>query len=143
MPDQIFECSLFESDINFCDVCNRVHIEQAFGKLVARWACLKNLLCFDLRKNIRVIEVCMKLHSYCLDSNDHDVTLHMTPENKDSRCQEARKWFQASRRLQTSRSAVQVASGTNSFTSTRRNALLEIVRRANEGRENTTGALRN
>jgi len=47
-----------------------MHIEQAFGVLVARWGILWTPLKYDLRRSTRVVEVALKLHNLCIEEQE-------------------------------------------------------------------------
>ena len=48
----------------------RVYIECAFGELVMRWGILWRTLSFGLKKNADIIQVCMLLHNFIIDSRE-------------------------------------------------------------------------
>lgn len=141
VPYSISDCGPAESNFNFCLSSYRVHIEQAFGQLVARWGTLKKGVRFDLTKNVRTIKVCMKLHNLCLDYYDRDFTSHMHETDQTSILEEAQDWVQAFRRSGSNTLSSNASVGYETFTSSRRNELLEIVRRSNVTRQNITGSV--
>lgn len=51
---------------NFYQSSSRVHVEQAFGMLVARFGILWCPLKFDLRREPLIISTCVRLHNYCI-----------------------------------------------------------------------------
>lgn len=46
----------------------RIHIECAFGELVMRWGIFWRTLRFNLKKSIKIVQVCMLLHNHIIDS---------------------------------------------------------------------------
>jgi DDE superfamily endonuclease len=50
--------------------CCRIYIECAFGELVMRWGIFWRTLLFGLKKSARIVEVCMLLHNYIIDSRE-------------------------------------------------------------------------
>jgi len=55
---------------NFYQSSHRMHIEQAFGILMARWGILWRPLRFSLSQNIRVFKLAMCLHNFCIECAD-------------------------------------------------------------------------
>eukprot|EP00171_Calliarthron_tuberculosum_P004660 IDg4660t1 len=53
---------------NYWQSSARIHIEQAFGILVARWGVFWRPLRVRVKKSAQVVSVCCKLHNYILDS---------------------------------------------------------------------------
>lgn len=58
-----------EDNFNSYPSSLRIHIEQAFGMLVARWRILCNGLNFSVKRCTTVISVVMKLHNFCLQED--------------------------------------------------------------------------
>ena len=58
-----------EDNFNFYLSSLRIHIEQAFGMLTARWRLLRDRLNFSLRHCSNIMSVCMKLHNYCVEED--------------------------------------------------------------------------
>ena len=56
----------------------RIHIEQAFGRLVGRWGILWRPLKLNLDRNVRIIEAEVKLHNFCIDRYDGCITKSLT-----------------------------------------------------------------
>jgi hypothetical protein len=55
---------------------SRIHIEQAFGILVARWGILWRPLDVDYRRVPTLMMALLKLHNLCIDSNDVPADRH-------------------------------------------------------------------
>ncbi|CDF34036.1 unnamed protein product [Chondrus crispus] len=55
-----------EDAFNFFHSSLRMHMEQAFGMLTAKWGIFQKPLGFPVRKSSRIVAVAMKLHSFCL-----------------------------------------------------------------------------
>ncbi len=45
----------------------RIRIEMAFGLLTMKWQIFKKPLVIDFENHFRLIQVCMKLHNYCIN----------------------------------------------------------------------------
>ena len=58
-----------EDNFNFYLSSLRIHIEQAFGMLTARWSLLRDLLNFSLGHCANIMSVCMKLHNFCIEED--------------------------------------------------------------------------
>ena len=58
-----------QDNFNFYLSSLRVHIEQAFGILVARWRILRDHLDFALGHCTAIMSVSMKLHNYCIEED--------------------------------------------------------------------------
>ena len=58
-----------EENFNFYISSLRIHIEQAFGMLTARWRLFQDRLNFSLRHCANIMSVCMKLHNYCIQQD--------------------------------------------------------------------------
>lgn len=52
----------------------RVHVEQAFGMLVDKLRILNNALNFIVKCNERIIYLCMKLHKFCIENKDTELS---------------------------------------------------------------------
>jgi len=50
----------------------RINIECAFGELVMRWGIFWRTLQFGLKKNLKIVQVCMLLHNFILDHKSGD-----------------------------------------------------------------------
>ena len=55
-----------QDNFNFYLSSLRIHIEHAFGILVARWRLLRDRLDFGLEHCMAIMSVAMKLHNYCI-----------------------------------------------------------------------------
>ena len=55
-----------EDSFNFFHSSLRMHVEQAFGMLMAKWGIFQKPLGLPVRKSSRIIAVAMKLHNFCL-----------------------------------------------------------------------------
>lgn len=58
-----------EDNFNFFLSSLRMHVEQAFGMLVARWRILKGGLNFTVSKSTNIVCLCMKLHNYVIEND--------------------------------------------------------------------------
>jgi len=71
----------------------RVHIEQAFGMLVARWRIIRDGLEFDLGTNSRIICLCMKLHNYCIDNGEKSFVQGLSSLDRERIQVETEHWY--------------------------------------------------
>lgn len=55
-----------------------MHVEQAFGIMFARWGILWRPLRFSLAQNVRVVQLAMVLHNFCIDNQDTNPTDMLT-----------------------------------------------------------------
>ena len=58
-----------EDNFNFFLSSLRIHIEQAFGMLVARWRIIRDGLNFSVKRCSRIISTVMKLHNFCVQED--------------------------------------------------------------------------
>ena len=58
---------------NFFLSSHHIHIKQSFGLLMSRWGALWSPLQSILSENVRVIELAMLLHNYCINCKDETV----------------------------------------------------------------------
>ena len=52
----------------------RILIECAFGELVMRWGIFWRTLKFNLKKIIKIVQLCMLLHNHIVDSRQGEDT---------------------------------------------------------------------
>jgi len=71
-----------EDAFNFYQSSLRMHIEQAFGVLVARWGILWTPLKYDLHRSTRVVEVALKLHNFCIEEQEEFITTCMDGDER-------------------------------------------------------------
>lgn len=69
---------------NYWQSSARIHIEQAFGMLVARWGIFWRPLRVRLSKAAKIVAVCCKLHNFILD-NTNTITVP-NPSGLDNSC---------------------------------------------------------
>lgn len=70
IPGKSTQLSEAEDGFNYFQSSHRMHIEQAFGIMMARWGILWKPLCFSLARNVRVIQLAMVLHNFCVENQD-------------------------------------------------------------------------
>jgi DDE superfamily endonuclease len=56
---------------NYFQSSHRIHVEQAFGRLVRRWGVLWSPLRFDFPRIGIIVGVAMRLQNYCIDEAAH------------------------------------------------------------------------
>jgi len=69
--------SVAQDCFNFWLSSARIHIEQTFGMLVARWGVLWRPLRLSVAKSSRVALVCCKLHNFILQNAEHVSTPYL------------------------------------------------------------------
>ena len=69
---------------NFAPSSHRMHIEQSFGMLMARWGTIWKPLQFALRLNFRTIKLAMLLHNFCADCRDNNFDDLVTDDEYDA-----------------------------------------------------------
>lgn len=60
-----------------------IHVEQAFGTVVARWKILKEDLQFIILRNATVVCLCMKLHKFCWERRECSVRKLLSQEEQE------------------------------------------------------------
>ena len=60
---------IFADSFNFFHSSHRIHVEQAFGILVARWGILWRPLKFHIDEVLPIISCTMRLHNFCIDND--------------------------------------------------------------------------
>lgn len=90
-----------QDNFNFFLSSLRMHVEQAFGMLVARWRILRGGLEFSVNKSTNLICLLMKLHNFVLE-NDRErsvLTHQLTDYEKQVLEADINQWCQESRQL--------------------------------------------
>lgn len=62
--------SIEKDCFNYWQSSARIHIEQAFGILVARWGIFWRPMRIRISKSAKVVAVCCKLHNFIIDNSD-------------------------------------------------------------------------
>jgi len=88
------QCNDKEKYFNFFLSSHRVHIEQAFGHLVARWRVLNGGLEFSLSRNIRVVCACMKLHNLCIEQGESFDSVRNELNSHGGTVEEVQAWYE-------------------------------------------------
>lgn len=60
----------FKDSFNFFHSSMRIHVEQTFGIITARWRILQSPLAFGLGATLASIEAIFLLHNWCLENKD-------------------------------------------------------------------------
>jgi DDE superfamily endonuclease len=63
---------------NFFHSSTRMHVEQAFGILLARFGILWKPLCFQVSKVPVILTYCMALHNFCLENQSPPIQMSIT-----------------------------------------------------------------
>lgn len=115
----------------------RVHVEQAFGQLVARWSILNYKLEYSVGKSSRIVCVCMKLHNYCKDEMEKDFGKSLrNMEREDALAKDSSEWYKLAKETERKRSK----DARNDVISHKRNALRDTVTASQKYRPRCTGA---
>ena len=69
----------------------RGHVEQAFGRLVAKWRILRAPLCFSLPIVTQLIKVCALIHNFAKETTSTPPPLD--PEKMSESCTSLQKWL--------------------------------------------------
>ena len=87
---------IFRQSFNFFLSSMRMHVEQAFGMLKAKWLILDHLK-FNTEKCSSLILLTMKLHNYCMDLSTGQQ--HNRSQREISRMhQESQDWYELAKR---------------------------------------------
>lgn len=146
----ITPCSKSNADVdqynfNYYQSSLRMHIEQAFGMLVARWRILRGGLQYSVEVSTRIICLLMKLHNFILENDrSRSYIIHYLSDSERTALEnEVNQWCSESRELArefqsrdpNSRCEHEgvLAPVTNISASDRREKLVEIVKQ--KGRE--------
>lgn len=71
----------------------RVHVEQVFGELVARWRIIHNLLNFLVDKNARIVCDCQKLNNFLKDRREKDFLSNLPGMERGKADIECLEWY--------------------------------------------------
>lgn len=129
-----------ERNFNFFLSVHRVHIEQAFGQLVARWRILRDGLEYSLSRNARIICLCMKLHNFCIDNDERQFSSTLSNIEKAKAIAESQLWYQESKEtLKQELHGEEAARPRSSSLSEKRDLLREYVKVSGLQRPALTG----
>jgi len=82
-----------EDAFNFHHSSLYMHIEQAFGMLIAKWPLLKSLK-YGVEESMEVVSVAMKMFHFCVDHREvaNDEKVGVSQEEKKL-IDDCRKWY--------------------------------------------------
>ena len=88
------EADCEQDNFNFYQSLLRMHIEQAFGMLAARWRIMRGGLEFSVKKSTNLICLLMKLHNYCLESDTESaqVVYELTDSEREMLKSDVQTW---------------------------------------------------
>lgn len=86
---------------NFFHSSSRVHVEQSFGILVARFGILWRPLRFDLTKVPLILSACMRIHNFCIDHGVSCAPSNRTEQDELSQERAFRAWWNLSQSIRT------------------------------------------
>jgi hypothetical protein len=78
------ELGLRRDAFNFCHSSLRIHVEQSFGIMVARFGILWHSLRFHLPVVPRIISAYMRIHNVCIDQNIPPITAGIDEATKSA-----------------------------------------------------------
>jgi DDE superfamily endonuclease len=73
-------CGLDRDSFNYYHSSSRMHVEQSFGNLMARFGIFWRPLRFHLRNVPFILHACMVLQNYCIDNNVVRLETTMSPQ---------------------------------------------------------------
>jgi hypothetical protein len=87
------EEGIWRDSFNYFHSSLRMHVEQAFGILVARFGILWRPLKFSLFRVGPILSACMRLHNYCIDSGVQPVRASMSADEQAVSDAAFRRWW--------------------------------------------------
>jgi len=88
----------WEDSFNFYHSSLRMHVEQAFGMMVARWRILREGLEFSVERDARIICLAAKLHNFCIEQNSEPFTTVLSSSEEDTVRSEEQIWYEQCKR---------------------------------------------
>ena len=88
-----------ESTFNYFLSSLRVHVEQAFGILVARWAILQTTLSYSIEVSMSVIRAAILLHNFCVEQSDSYFATPRSAATTEEENDEWRQWLATSMKV--------------------------------------------
>ena len=70
IPVDTIDFGTYEDAYNFFISSFRIHVEQAFGMLVARWNILRAGLRYSLAQTFHTVKAMLLLHNFCVENSD-------------------------------------------------------------------------
>jgi DDE superfamily endonuclease len=78
---------------NFYQSSHRIHVEQSFGLLVARFGILWKPIRFPLPIAPRILAACMRVHNFCIDNNVTPMAAAQSSESASIAEEAFRVWW--------------------------------------------------
>ena len=88
-----------ESTFNYFLSSLRVHVEQAFGILVARWAVLQSTLAYSIEVTMSVVRAAILLHNFCVEQSEPYFAPRRSAASPTEEGNEWRQWVAMSTRV--------------------------------------------
>jgi len=105
----------------------RIHVERAFGMLVAHWRILKVGLEFSVERDTRIICLAMKIHNFCVENGETPTHRTFGSEQRALLLAESEKWYEDCKKDDIERDTVGRNTGRAAI-SVKRERLIDIVR---------------
>ena len=84
-----------EDNYNFFHSSSRISVECAFGEIDLRWGIFWRPLQYSLRRNIQIIDACMRLHNFIVDHRPSGGAATLDYIDRDVFDDECRRFFHA------------------------------------------------
>jgi DDE superfamily endonuclease len=78
------ELGLRRDAFNFFHSSLRMHVEQSFGIMVARFGISWRSLRFQLPVVLRILSACMRIHNFCIDQKVPPITAAIDTATKSA-----------------------------------------------------------
>lgn len=92
-------------NFNFFQSSLRMHVEQAFGMLVAKWRILKEGLNFSVERNSRLACLATKLHNFCIanTAREDQYLSSLSTTEKITVLKESEEWYELTSEIERER----------------------------------------
>lgn len=115
----------WKDSFNFYHSSQRMHVEQSFGMLVAKWRILLNLN-FSVEVDTKLVCLAMKLHNFCIDNTDKVSFRRTSRAELCNLLADDEEWYENAK--EDGREAYEGHQSTARSSSVKRDALVDIVK---------------